>query len=83
MELSTLQLYLRKVCPKIRDANDKNVYLNELIEELYFQCENVMLDKQKTIEQIGKKVEQLGEINEIYDALGSDADNDPENFIDA
>lgn len=42
-----------------------------------------MVDKQKNIDNIKKRVERLGEINEIYEALGSDADNDPENFLDA
>lgn len=83
VEISTLELYLRKVCPKIRDPNDKNVFLNELIEELYYKVEDAIAGKKKNIENIEKKVEQLGLIQEVYEAMGSDADNDPkENFRD-
>jgi hypothetical protein len=41
-----------------------------------------MIDKQKQIEKTQKNVEHLGEINELYEALGSDADKDPEAFVD-
>ena len=41
-----------------------------------------MLDKQATIDKIKKNVEKLAEINELYEALGSDADKDPDAFVD-
>lgn len=82
-DISTLQLYLKKVCPRIRDANDKNLFLNELIEELFFKVEDAIYKKGKTIDDIKKRAERLGEINEVYEALGSDADNDPDNFLDS
>jgi len=56
--------------------------LNELISDLYYKCEDIMLDKQKQIEKNQKAVDHLGEINELYEALGSDADKDPEAFVD-
>lgn len=41
-----------------------------------------MIDKQQTIDKIKKNVEKLGEINELYEALGSDAEKDPDAFVD-
>jgi len=81
-EVSTLKLYIEKVCPQIRLQYDKNVFLNELIADLYYKCEDVMVDKQNTIAKIQKNVEHLGEVAELYEALGSDADKDPEAFVD-
>jgi len=34
-DLATLKLYISKVCPNIRNAYDKNIFLNGLIEDLY------------------------------------------------
>lgn len=82
-DVATLKLYIEKVCPQIRKTYDKNVFLNQLIEDLYFQAEDIMMEKQNTITKIQKNVEKLGEINELYEALGSDADKDPEAFVDA
>lgn len=36
----------------------------------------------KNIEKLQKNVEKLGEVAELYAALGSDADKDPEAFVD-
>jgi hypothetical protein len=81
-DISTIVLYIKNVCPQIREANDKNHFLNQLIEDLYLKTENIMVEKQKSIDKIKKNVEKLGDLAEIYEALGSDADKDPEAFID-
>jgi hypothetical protein len=44
-DISTVLLYMQKVCPQIRNVYDKNTFLNGLIEDLYLKCEDVMLDK--------------------------------------
>lgn len=77
-------LYIKNICPLIREANDKNHFLNQLIEDLYLKTEEIMIEKQKSIDKIKKNVEKLGDLAEIYEALGSDADNniDPEAFVD-
>ena len=81
-DTSTLKLYIEKVCPLIRNQYDKNTFLNGLIEDLYFKCEDIMVEKQNTIQKIQKKVEELTEINELYEALGSDAEKDAEGMLD-
>ena len=35
-EISTIQLYIQKVCPQLRNHYDKNEFLNSLIQDLYF-----------------------------------------------
>lgn len=45
-DISTVKLYIEKVCPHIRNAYDKNTFLNGLIDDLYHQAEAVMVDKQ-------------------------------------
>lgn len=82
-DVATLKLYMEQVCPNIRNAYDKNTFLNGLIEDLYQRAEDAMIDKQENIKKIQKNVERLGEINELYEMLGSDADKDPEACIDA
>jgi len=44
-DTATLKLYVSKVCPLVRSAYDKNTFLNGLIEDLYFKCEDIMVDK--------------------------------------
>jgi len=53
-----------------------------LIEDLYLQAEDAMLKKKDNIEKLQKRIEKLGEVNEMYEAMGSDADKDPEAFVD-
>ena len=63
----------------IRGANDKNNFLNQLIEDLYLKTEEIMIEKQKSIDKIKKNVEKMNELAEIYEALGSDAEKEMEN----
>ena len=56
-DLATLKIYIQQVCPLIRDQNDRNTFLNGLVEDLYHQCEDIMLDKKNTIDSIKKNVE--------------------------
>ena len=44
-DLATLKLYIQKVCPQISNAYDKNTFLNNLVEELYFKCEDELNEK--------------------------------------
>ena len=48
--------------------------MNGLIEDLYLKCEEIMLEKKNTIDGIKTKVEQLGQVAELLEQLGSDAD---------
>jgi hypothetical protein len=41
-----------------------------------------MISKQNNIEKLNKRIEKLGEANELFEAMGSDADKDPEAFVD-
>jgi|TARA_B110000305_G_C19230933_1_gene535176 hypothetical protein len=40
-----LKLYFRKACPLIKNQYDRETFLNGLIEDLYFNCEDIILDK--------------------------------------
>jgi hypothetical protein len=84
VEKSTLKLYINNVCPLIRSQFDRDTFLNGLIEDLYFTCEDQMIEKKNTIEKISKNLEKLGEIQELMEALGSDVDmeKDAEAFVD-
>jgi hypothetical protein len=81
-DIATLKLYMQRVCPQIRGAYDKNIFLNQLIEDLYMQAENSIIGKQTDIEKLNKRIEKLNEANELFEAMGSDADKDPEAFVD-
>jgi len=48
-DISTLKLYISKICPQIRSQYDRDTFLNGLIEDLYLRCEDIMLEKQNTI----------------------------------
>lgn len=82
VDVSTIRLYLEKVCPNIRTTYDRNVFLNDLIQDLYFRCEDIMIDKMKGIEKLQRNQEKLGEVAEMYKAVGSDAENNPDAFVD-
>lgn len=73
-DLATLKIYIQQVCPLIRDANDRNTFLDGCIEDLYHRCEDIMLEKKATIDGIKKNVEQLGQVAEALEQLGSDVD---------
>lgn len=82
-DLATLKIYIQQVCPLIRDQNDRDTFLNGLIEDLYHQCEDIMIDKKNTIDAIKTNVEKLGQVAEMLEQLGSDADKaDAEDLID-
>ena len=81
-DISTIKLYIEKVCPHIRNQYDKNTFLNGLIDDLYHRTEGIMIEKQETIKKMQKNVERMGEIAELYEVLGSDAEKDPEACID-
>ena len=44
-DIATLKLYISKVCPLVRSAYDRDTFLNGLIEDLYFKCEDMIQDK--------------------------------------
>ena len=75
-DLATLRLYLQNVCPLVRSANDRDTFLNELIEDFYFHCEDILKGKQDDIEKTQKNIEKLGEIAELHEAYGSDIDKE-------
>ena len=82
-DIASIKIYLQKTCPQVRNQFDRNTFLNGLIEDLYFKCEDIMIDKQENINKIKKNVEKLNEVQEILEAMGPDADKDPNAFEDA
>jgi hypothetical protein len=81
-DISTLKLYISKVCPLVRTAYDRDAFLNGLIEDLYFKCEDMIQDKVNSIQTITKTKEKLVEVHELLEALGSDAEKDKEELVD-
>ena len=71
---ATIRLYLGKVCPQIRNQYDRDTFLNGLIEDLYYKCEDQMIDKKNNIGNLTKKVEKLQELKELVEGYGSDGD---------
>ena len=67
VDMATLKLYMQRVCPQIRNAFDKNTFLNQLIEDLYLQAEEAMISKQNNIDKLNKRIEKLGEANELFE----------------
>jgi hypothetical protein len=61
---------------------DRDTFLNGLIEDLYFKCEDMLQEKVNEIAKIIKKKEKLVEVNELLEAMGSDAEKDPDAFVD-
>ena len=49
---------------------------------MYFKCEDIMTEKANNIHKMQKNVEKLGEVAELMEALGSDAEKDPDALID-
>jgi hypothetical protein len=40
VDKATMRLYISKICPLIRDIGDRNVFLNGLIEDLFYEAED-------------------------------------------
>lgn len=59
-----MKLLLTKICPLIRDIGDRNVFLNGLIEDLYYECEEKLKGMHEGIKKIQKNVEKLAEIKD-------------------
>lgn len=77
-----LKLYFRKVCPLIKNQYDRETFLNGLIEDLYFNCEDIITDKIKTKERIEKLEKAIPEQEEDIDEEELMAQNeDPDNPI--
>lgn len=52
VDKATMKLYITKICPLIRDIGDRNVFLNGLIEDLYYECEDLLKSMQDGIKKI-------------------------------
>ena len=81
-DIATLKLYVSKVCPLVRNAYDRDTFLNGLIEDVYFKCEDMLQEKVNDIAKITKNKDKLAEIHELLDGLGSDAEKEQENLVD-
>lgn len=66
-DLATIKVYIQNVCPLVRDQNDRNTFLNGLVEDLYIKCEEIMIEKKNTIDAIKTNVEHLGQVAELLD----------------
>ena len=78
-----MKLLLSKVCPLIRDIGDRNVFLNGLIEDLYYECEDKLKAMQEGIKKIQKNKDKLEEIREQLEGMGSDAEKEGIKLEDA
>ena len=69
----------------IRLAGNRDVFINQLIEEFYLQVEDILQDKKTTLEKLSKNIERLGEIAELQDTYGSDIDKEENagNLVDS
>ena len=77
-----LKLYFRKVCPLVRNPYDREQFLNTLIQDLYFQCEDIIEDKKKVRDKIIKMEKQIPEAEEGVDEEELLAQNeDPDNPV--
>jgi len=52
VDKATMKLYVSKICPLIRDIGDRNVFLNGLVEDLYYECEDQLKGMQEGIKKI-------------------------------
>lgn len=52
IDKATMKLYIYKICPLIRDIGDRNVFLNGLIEDLFYECEEQLKSMQDGIKKI-------------------------------
>jgi len=77
-----LKLYFRKVCPLVRNPYDREQFLNTLIQDLYFRCEDMIDDKKKMKEKIIKLEKQIPEAEDGVDEEELLAQNeDPDNPV--
>jgi hypothetical protein len=44
-DIATLKLYIQNICPLVRSVFDRDTFLNGLIEDLYFKCEDMIQEK--------------------------------------
>lgn len=69
--LATAKLYLQKISPVLNDQYNKDVYLNQAIEDLYLICEEKIIKKKETIDKIKAKITELEEDAEDEEMYGS------------
>ena len=61
------------------------MFINELINQFYLECEDKLADKKNTVDKLAKNIEKLGEIAELQEAYGSDIDKEENagNLVDS
>lgn len=69
---SVIRLYIEKVSPFNNGAYNKNVYLDQCIEDLYITIESKKLKKHGEIEKMKKQIEKLTEIAEQIEDGGEE-----------
>ena len=72
MTLATVRLYIAKVSPYNNNAFNKNVFLDQCIEDLYLACEGKKIKKNDDIEKMKKHIEKLDEIAELTEQFGEE-----------
>ena len=72
MTLATVRLYIEKVSPYNNNAYNKNVFLDQCIEDLYLACEGKKIKKAEDIEKMKKNIEGLEEIAELAEQFGEE-----------
>ena len=72
MTLATVRLYIEKVSPYNNNAYNKNVFLDQCIEDLYLACEGKKIKKAEDIEKMKKNIESLEEIAELAEQFGEE-----------
>ena len=58
-DITTKRILLENICPLIRMAGDKDMFLNGLINDFYLQCEAILAKKMTDIEKIDKNILRL------------------------
>lgn len=72
MSIATIRLYIEKVSPFNHEAYNKNVFLDQCIEDLYIECEAKKMSKHSDIEKMKKHIESLEEIAELAEQFGEE-----------
>lgn len=67
-DITTKKILLMNICPLIRNAGDKDMFLNGLINDFYLECEAILAKKQTDIERINKNIDRLNAFHEAYEA---------------